>query len=188
MTLKAAWNALFAKDDTNSDKEQTLNITPKPVKHDFDQFDRIQSAELRRIRQNIERMNAQAQELHVKKQLEDAQRALYDDDDYDDDDYEEEPQNDLDRVLSAFMPILNNSLKKNDSNKVVKASSEFGTQTPALEITDEEIRAFISAQDKAKIKLAKQLPKQVIKNQVKEMLGADESTAERAHQILISEY
>lgn len=187
MSLKKAWKALIGK-------EETISIPEKVAKdprcnHEFTEEDRFHSAEMRRMRQEQQRIQMKMQHLQMKRDLEELKAEFEEE--------EEEGGDDNSEMLTQFLSILtaakggvqqNPYNPQQNMNSYVEMPPSMPQEQQSQMISDEEIRQFLKQQDKGKIRLAKTMPKAIVKSQAMQQTGIDENTAERAYQILMAEF
>lgn len=172
MGLKNAWYGLIGREiepKRKDDPRHNHTFTPEDTEH---------AVEMRKLRQETARIQQKMALMEQKRELQDLKRELYDDEDGEDDEEDNQTQ-----ILQFLAPILGN----------LKGGAPQAPPIPAAppqssNISDEDIRAFIVKQDRKHIKLAKTMPKEIIKRKVLAEMPMSDAEFERAHQILMTEF
>jgi len=176
MSLKNAWYGLIGRDiSTVKPKDPRAN-------HDFSDEDREYSADMRKIRQETKLLKEKMQLMQQKRELEELKDELYGQENEGGDDDEQT------QILQYLTPILASIGNKGGApSKSPPTMQNTPSQTPQT-LSDDDIRAFIVKQPRSIIKLAKTMPKELVKRKVLCEIPMTDEEFERAHAILLSEH
>jgi hypothetical protein len=178
MTLRTLWNLFRAKDEN-------AKVVPPNVNHQLTDEDRRHSAEMRRLRQENEQMEKRFELLRKQKLIERQESLLYDDEEEEEDGEDEDEDS---QILGMVTQLFNTATGAQKSPAVSEFAPQPSPQTFQTGLSDADIRDFIVKQDRKYIKVAKTMPKELLKRQAMQQMGITEQEAERAHQILITEF
>jgi len=164
---------------------------PSNVNYSFTKEDNEHSQDIKRIKHETERLRVEADRTRIEadKRRAEVELKKYDDllNDYDDEEDEGEMDEggDIQTTLSAIPAIL--GMMKGNGQTIPPPIVNF-SPSPIPQLSDDEIRNFIKQQDKKKIKFAKTLPKEILKQQAINNFHIDERSAERAYEIMQREF
>jgi len=174
MSLKNAWYGLIGRDIS------TIKPKDPRANHDFSDEDREYSADMRKIRQETKLIREKMQLMEQKRELEELKSELYSKENDGDDDDEQT------QIMQYLTPILANIGNKGGAPSITP-TIQSPPQTPQT-LSDDDIRAFIVKQPRSVIKLAKTMPKELVKRKVLCEIPMSDEEFERAHAILLSEH
>jgi len=153
------------------------------LRDDIAEKQRLQVEE-RKLEIELEKLRLeQIRSAEHRKKLQDIKADLDDDDD----DYDDDEDDDLDAIADTFGSILE---KATGGNKRTVAPPNIPAPQMQIRkaISDDEIRDFLDKQKKGHLRLAKSMPKEVLKNKAMHDMGIGDEEAERAYKILVEEY
>jgi len=170
MSLKDLWSIIKGTDK---------KVVDARANHQFSDADREHAEEMRKLRQETARIQQKMQLMEQKRELQDLKAELYDGDDDEDDDGE----NDVATLVSQLFGAVKSGVSQSPPTIVNPQSAAYHPK-----LSDNDIRSFIVKQDRKHIKLAKTMPKEIVKRKISEQIQLTDEEFERAHQILLSEF
>jgi len=168
MALKDLWKLI------KSDNKKVVDVRNN---HQFSDEDREHAVEMRQIRQETARIREKMQLLEQKRELDELKSELYHHESDEDDDGQT-------KILEYLAPIMANMRAGN----AAKGTQPPIQQSPPSQLSDDDIRSFIVKQKRGYVKLAKTMPKELLKRQISQQFPLSDDEFERAHKILVEEF
>jgi len=173
MSLKDLWNILKKKD-------------PR-ANHIFTEDDQKKSQEVKQAMHDIKMRRLDAERARADYELAKYENKIIEE--FGDED--EGSNNELAALQTILTPFFTKSQQGNNGQQADDFYSPPTNNSPAVvqnNITDEDIKSFISSQPKAYIQMAKKAPKNMVIQQSMNKMGLTEQQALRAYDILQEEF